>query len=136
MDISVYLKRTDAIPHGGIVSENCCRPAREGLFQSIDCDQGSLTHTIGADFGLGELCNALWVPGGAIHINTHGYLGQIPLLAGSGHATEHSDYPALEGLLKSIDDNLTIIDEPNTARSASLLRHFPSLFLIGFAGDE
>ncbi len=36
MDISVYLKRTDAIPRGGIVSENFCRPAREGLFKSID----------------------------------------------------------------------------------------------------
>jgi hypothetical protein len=34
MDISVYLKRTYAIPHGGIVSENCYRPAREGLFKS------------------------------------------------------------------------------------------------------
>jgi hypothetical protein len=36
MDISVYLKRTLAIPQGGIVSENCCRPACEGVLQSID----------------------------------------------------------------------------------------------------
>lgn len=52
MDISVYLKRTDAIPRGGIVSENFCRPAREGLFKSIDGDQA-----IRSDFGSGE-CNA------------------------------------------------------------------------------
>ena len=36
MEISVYLKRTFAIPQGGIASESCCRPAREGVLQSID----------------------------------------------------------------------------------------------------
>jgi hypothetical protein len=57
MDISVYLKRTFAIPQGGIASENCCRPAREGLLKSIDGDQASRTHIIGTNFGSGE-CNA------------------------------------------------------------------------------
>jgi hypothetical protein len=57
MDISVYLKRTYAIPHGGIVSENCYRPAHEGLFKSIDGDQASRTHIIDTNFGSGE-CNA------------------------------------------------------------------------------
>jgi type I restriction-modification system DNA methylase subunit len=50
--------------------------------------------------------------GGAIHLDIHGYLGQIRALAGSGQATEHSYRPALEGLFKSIDDKLTVINEP------------------------
>jgi type I restriction-modification system DNA methylase subunit len=50
--------------------------------------------------------------GGVIHLDIHGYLGQIRALAGSGQATEHSYRPALEGLFKSIDDKLTVINEP------------------------
>ena len=45
-------------------------------------------------------------------MDIHGYLGQIRALAGSGQATEHSYRPALEGLFKSIDDKLTVINEP------------------------
>ncbi len=45
-------------------------------------------------------------------MDIHGYLGQIRALAGSGQATEHSYRPALEGLFKSIDDGLTVINEP------------------------
>ena len=33
-------------------------------------------------------------------------------LAASGQATEHSYRPALERLFKSIDDSLTVINEP------------------------
>ncbi len=45
-------------------------------------------------------------------MDIHSYLGQIRSLAGSGQATEHSYRPALEGLFKSIDENLTVINEP------------------------
>ncbi len=41
-----------------------------------------------------------------------GYLNEIRILAGSGQATEHSYRPALERLFKSIDDSLTVINEP------------------------
>ena len=41
-----------------------------------------------------------------------GYLNEICSLAASGQATEHSYRPALERLFKSIDDNLTVINEP------------------------
>jgi hypothetical protein len=41
-----------------------------------------------------------------------GYLNEIRSLAASGQATEHSYRPALERLFKSIDDNLTVINEP------------------------
>ena len=36
MDISVYLKRTFAIPQGGIASENCCRPAGGLSLEDVD----------------------------------------------------------------------------------------------------
>jgi hypothetical protein len=41
-----------------------------------------------------------------------GYLNEIRSLAASGQATEHSYRPALERLFKSIDDGLTVINEP------------------------
>jgi hypothetical protein len=41
-----------------------------------------------------------------------GYLNEIRALAASGQATEHSYRPALERLFKSIDDDLTVINEP------------------------
>jgi hypothetical protein len=40
------------------------------------------------------------------------YLNNIRSLAQSGQATEHSYRPALAGLFKSIDENLTVINEP------------------------
>lgn len=40
------------------------------------------------------------------------YLNNIRGLAQSGQATEHSYRPALSGLFKSIDENLTVINEP------------------------
>lgn len=40
------------------------------------------------------------------------YLSEIRALAASGQATEHSYRPALERLFKSIDDKLTVINEP------------------------
>ncbi|WP_397580908.1 type ISP restriction/modification enzyme [Sphingorhabdus sp.] len=40
------------------------------------------------------------------------YLNNIRSLAQSGQATEHSYRPALERLFKSIDENLTVINEP------------------------
>lgn len=45
-------------------------------------------------------------------MNIQGYLEEVRGLARSGQATEHSYRPALEGLFKSIDDNLTVINEP------------------------
>jgi hypothetical protein len=36
MEISVYLKRTFAIPQGGIASENCCRPAGGLSLENVD----------------------------------------------------------------------------------------------------
>ncbi len=41
-----------------------------------------------------------------------GYLNEIRSLAASGRATEHSYRPALERLFTSIDDGLTVINEP------------------------
>jgi hypothetical protein len=41
-----------------------------------------------------------------------GYLNEIRTLAASGQATEHSYRPALERLFKSIDEGLTVINEP------------------------
>jgi hypothetical protein len=41
-----------------------------------------------------------------------GYLNEIRALAASGQATEHSYRPALERLFKSIDADLTVINEP------------------------
>jgi hypothetical protein len=40
------------------------------------------------------------------------YLAEIRTLSNSGQATEHSYRPALERLFRSIDDNLTVINEP------------------------
>lgn len=40
------------------------------------------------------------------------YLNNIRTLAQSGQATEHSYRPALAGLFKSIDESLTVINEP------------------------
>ena len=45
-------------------------------------------------------------------MDIQGYLNNIRHLAQSGRATEHSYRPALAGLFKSIDENLTIINEP------------------------
>lgn len=45
-------------------------------------------------------------------MDINSYLGEIRSLASSGQATEHSYRPALERLFKSIDDNLTVINEP------------------------
>lgn len=45
-------------------------------------------------------------------MDINGYLNEIRSLAASGQATEHSYRPALERLFKSIDDNLTVINEP------------------------
>ena len=45
-------------------------------------------------------------------MNIVDYLAEIRALAASGQATEHSYRPALERLFKSIDDNLTVINEP------------------------
>ncbi len=77
MDISVYLKRTFAIPQGGIVSENCYRPAREGLFKSIDGDQAGLTHITGTDFGSGELCSVLCMFKPVHHMDKRSYFEQF-----------------------------------------------------------
>ena len=41
-----------------------------------------------------------------------GYLNEIRTLAASGQATEHSYRPALERLFRSIDDAVTVINEP------------------------
>ena len=40
------------------------------------------------------------------------YLNEIRALSASGQATEHSYRPALERLFKSVDDKLTVINEP------------------------
>ena len=40
------------------------------------------------------------------------YLNNIRALAKTGEATEHSYRPALERLFQSIDDKLTVINEP------------------------
>jgi hypothetical protein len=45
-------------------------------------------------------------------MDINGYLNEIRALAASGQATEHSYRPALERLFKSIDDDLTVINEP------------------------
>jgi predicted helicase len=45
-------------------------------------------------------------------MDIQGYLNNIRHLAQSGRATEHSYRPALAGLFKSIDENLTVINEP------------------------
>ncbi len=45
-------------------------------------------------------------------MDINGYLNDIRDLAKTGRATEHSYRPALERLFKSIDDNLTVINEP------------------------
>ena len=45
-------------------------------------------------------------------MDINGYLTEIRTLANSGQATEHSYRPALERLFKSIDDGLTVINEP------------------------
>jgi hypothetical protein len=45
-------------------------------------------------------------------MNIEGYLNEIRSLAASGKATEHSYRPALERLFRSIDDGLTVINEP------------------------
>ena len=50
--------------------------------------------------------------GAAFLMDINGYLSEIRSLAASGQATEHSYRPALERLFKSIDDNLTVINEP------------------------
>ncbi len=50
--------------------------------------------------------------GVAFLMNINGYLNEIRSLAASGQATEHSYRPALERLFKSIDDGLTVINEP------------------------
>ncbi len=41
-----------------------------------------------------------------------GYLDQVRAKFESGQATEHSYRPALQGLFQSIDENLTVINEP------------------------
>ena len=41
-----------------------------------------------------------------------GYLNEIRALSASGQATEHSYRPALERLFASIDDRITVINEP------------------------
>ena len=45
-------------------------------------------------------------------IDVQAYLNEIRALATSGQATEHSYRPALERLFTSIDDKLTVINEP------------------------
>ena len=45
-------------------------------------------------------------------MDINGYLTEIRTLANSGQATEHSYRPALERLFKSIDADLTVINEP------------------------
>jgi Type ISP C-terminal specificity domain/N-6 DNA Methylase len=45
-------------------------------------------------------------------MDINGYLNEIRALSASGQATEHSYRPALERLFKSIDDDLTVINEP------------------------
>ena len=45
-------------------------------------------------------------------MNISGYLNEIRELAQTGRATEHSYRPALERLFKSIDSDLTVINEP------------------------
>ncbi len=45
-------------------------------------------------------------------MDINGYLSEIRNLAASGKATEHSYRPALERLFRSIDDGLTVINEP------------------------
>ena len=45
-------------------------------------------------------------------MDINGYLNEIRKLAASGQATEHSYRPALQRLFNSIDDNLTVINEP------------------------
>jgi hypothetical protein len=50
-------------------------------------------------------------------VNISAYLEQVRATYASGQATEHSYRPALQALLKSIDDDLTVINEPKKSEA-------------------
>jgi hypothetical protein len=69
-------------------------------------------------------------------MNIADYLNEIRALSASGQATEHSYRPALERLFKSIDPELTVINEPRRLTdSASNPNSIRVLFYTCFNRD-